>query len=108
MREKDARDIINIISHFFDLQSDLIYEYHADLFTGGALELEDISAIVISREIKKIVKGNKALATRINAILEGFLNTNEKSPFVRNMVSESGRTVEDIVKLIGDLKQGIS
>lgn len=32
VRTKDARDIINIMLHFFELQADLIYDSHADLF----------------------------------------------------------------------------
>jgi predicted nucleotidyltransferase len=33
-RFKDPRNIINIILHFFDLQAELIYSQHSDLFAG--------------------------------------------------------------------------
>ena len=34
-RMKDALDIASILDHFFDLQADLIYEKHNDLFAEG-------------------------------------------------------------------------
>src|SRR5690242_428632 len=48
-RSKDARDIANILLHFFDLHADLIYEHHGDLFGVEERSLEEISAIVIGR-----------------------------------------------------------
>jgi predicted nucleotidyltransferase len=107
VRAKDARDIINIILHFFDLQADLIYESHAVLFGGEELELEEIAAIVIGREMKKIVATNEELSKRQSIILGGLLNTKENSPFVRNMVSESGRTVEEVLNLMTRLQTGL-
>lgn len=93
--------------HFFDLQADLIYESHADLFGGEELELEEIAAIVIGREMKKIVAVNKELSKRLSTILGGLLSTKENSPFVRNMVSESGRTVEEVLNLMTNLQTGL-
>jgi len=108
VRAKDARDIINIMLHFFDLQADLIYESHADLFGGEEMELEEIATIVIGREMKKIVATNEDLSKRITGILEGLLSTKENSPFIRNMVSESGRTVEEVLNLMTRLQTGLN
>jgi predicted nucleotidyltransferase len=108
VRSKDARDIINIMLHFFDLQSDLIYESHADLFGGEEMELEEIAAIVIGREIRNIAAPNAALFKRLNTIIEGLLMTKENSAFIRNMVSESGRTVEGTLNLLINLQTGLN
>lgn len=108
VRLKDARDIINIMLHFFDLQSDLIYESHADLFGGEEMELEEIAAIVIGREIRNIAAPNEALFKRLNTIIDGLLMTKENSAFIRNMVSESGRTVEEILNLLIKLPTGLN
>jgi predicted nucleotidyltransferase len=108
VRSKDARDIINIMLHFFDLQADLIYESHADLFGGEEMELEEISAVVIGREIKNIAATNEALFKRLNTIMEGLLMTKENSAFIRNMVGESGRTVEGILNLLINLQTGLN
>lgn len=94
-RMKDARDIANIIDHFFELHADLIYDKHVDLFTEGSpLTLEDISAIVIGREIKEICGANEALLTRLQTILQNHIAQAENSSFVRNMVAETGKDVE--------------
>ncbi|WP_345949036.1 nucleotidyl transferase AbiEii/AbiGii toxin family protein [Mucilaginibacter sp. PAMB04274] len=108
VRSKDARDIINIMLHFFDLQADLIYDSHADLFGGEEMELEDIAAIVIGREIRKIADSNENLFKRMDTIMDGLLLAKEDSAFVRNMVSESGRTVEEILYLLTWLQIGLN
>jgi predicted nucleotidyltransferase len=97
-RMKDARDIANIIDHFFELHADLIYDKHVDLFTEGSpLTLEDISAIVIGREIKEICGANEALLARLQTILQNHIAQAENSSFVRNMVAETGKDVEQSV-----------
>jgi predicted nucleotidyltransferase len=62
-RLKDARDIANIIENYFDLQTDLVYDQHNDIFNVAEdalnqLFLEEVSAEVLGREIKKIIKDN--------------------------------------------------
>lgn len=61
-RSKDARDVANIIEHFFDLQADLIYNNHADLFPDedDGQTLQEIAATVIGREIKAICASNES------------------------------------------------
>lgn len=74
--------LANIIHHFFDLQPDFVYrDDHPDLFTETAEEqtLQDISAIVIGGEIKKIVATNTTLGFRIRQILEGHIAKAEDS-----------------------------
>lgn len=107
VRAKDARDIINIMLHFFDLETELIYDTHADLFGEEEMELEEIASIVIGREIKGIAVANEELFIRLNGIIKGLLLTKENSAFVRNMVSESGRTVKEILNLLIRLQTGI-
>lgn len=78
-RGKDPRDIINIIFHFFDLQSDFIYDHHSDLFgREGDPSLEQIAASVIGREIKKTIVGNHDLLERLIEILEVHLKQKKK------------------------------
>lgn len=59
-RLKDARDIANILANYFELQADVVYNEHADIFTVSDNELRTltfpvISSIVIGREIKRII-----------------------------------------------------
>jgi len=102
LRFKDARDIINIVNHYFNLQSDFIYENHADLFgdENQDITLEEISAMVIAREIKKMIKENKVLSLRLIRILSEHLVLAEESALIRNMVAECGKDVEQIVAIL--------
>lgn len=106
-RIKDALDIASIIEHFFDLQADLIYEKHCDLFGDDELTLEEISAFVIGREIKLIVEGNRTLLERLRNILEGHVAKNEKSAFIRGMIGNTETTVESKAKLLSNMHSSL-
>lgn len=107
-RFKDPRDIINIIFHFFDLQAELIYNQHSDLFAGDEISLEKISATVIGREIKKTIEENEELYSRVKTILKIHLEKKEASAFIRAMVEEADSNVENIMELIIALSNGLN
>ena len=113
-RFKDARDVAGIIEYFFGLQADLIYSRHLDLFTDSEKDqnLQEMSAIVIGREMREIIGENKPLLERVKRILEIHINEKEESSFVRNMVAETDKTVEKMVKqlenILRELKQPIT
>lgn len=108
MRFKDARDIFNVIDHYFDLQAELIYEHHSDIFESEAIGENEIAAQVIGREMKKIAAGNDKLLERLTSILSKQIGLMEKSPFVRNMVQEADGTVEEMVWLLKKLANGLT
>jgi len=101
-RIKDARDIAGIINHFFDLQADLIYQEHADLFADekDTRTSQEISAIVIGREIKKICATNDVLLHRLKQILQTHITMKDRSIFIRNMVIELYETVETAIRYL--------
>jgi predicted nucleotidyltransferase len=107
IRSKDARDIANIIIHFFDLQAEMIYENHADLFDEEERSLAHISALVIGREIHKMVAKNPSLHQRLKTILSKLLESKGNSSFVRNMVNESKSTIDQMVQLLDSLLKGM-
>ncbi|HJV19187.1 MAG TPA: hypothetical protein VJ552_04850 [Sediminibacterium sp.] len=113
-RLKDVIDIANIIDHFFDLQTDLIYsDSNLDLFESAHADFEDtnlqfISAIVIGREIKKIVHDNADLITRIRLILKRHIELKENSELVRKMSSETEVGTDQIVEWLQALLLGIT
>ncbi len=109
-RTKDSRDIANIIDHFLDLQGDLIFNNHNDLFTEDVKEdaLDEISATVIGREIKKICAANEKLSGRLKEILQSHIDQKEESLFVRNMVAETGGNVEKSVRLLQNIKSSLN
>lgn len=101
-RAKDAKDIASIITHYFDLQADFIYSHHIDLFEDetDSKTLEEISAIVIGREIKAICAGNIALLERLQLILSTHTRRAAESNFVRYMVEETNTNVRQCVQLL--------
>lgn len=108
-RIKDARDIANIIAHFFDLEGDLIYEHHSDLFLDETdLELDELSAIVIGREIYAILKRNHPLCQRLVCILNSHLEKAERSDFIRNMAQETNATIEHMIRYLKGILSGLS
>jgi len=109
-RTKDARDIANILEHFFDLQADLIYGKHVDLFEdeNDQRSLQDISAIVIGREIKQICAGNLQLLERIQKILKTHIELAENSPFIRNMVEETKKDVGQCIQWLDNIRSSLS
>lgn len=108
-RAKDVRDIANIIQHYFDLQADLIYEKHADLFLQDTdPSLEEISASVIGREIKKICGNNQPLLLRIQTILQAHTAGKYKKLFIRNMASETNWTEEKSIRVLMSMLHSVS
>ncbi|MDZ7758072.1 nucleotidyl transferase AbiEii/AbiGii toxin family protein [Rhodohalobacter sp.] len=76
-RNTDPADISDIILHFFDIESEVIYEDHNDLFDRD-LELHEIAAVVIGREMSEILKVNKVLRDRVLRILSLEERTQKK------------------------------
>jgi len=112
-RLKDARDIANIINLYFDLQTDLIYGEHSDIFLASEeqlnkVSLQEIAAMVIGREIKKVIDKNDTLLGRIKKILDDNITQSEKSPFNRNMVEETGSSLATVVSWLKSMLIGVS
>jgi predicted nucleotidyltransferase len=106
IRLKDARDVINILTHYFDLQAEMIYEHHADLFGEDEGSLSEVSTIVIGREMKRIVADNLNLYERLIGILTRQIELKENSAFIRNMVNETNSNMEEIIGLLKSLLNG--
>ncbi|HMH23625.1 MAG TPA: nucleotidyl transferase AbiEii/AbiGii toxin family protein [Puia sp.] len=112
VRQKDVRDIGNLIANYFELQADLIYEQHVDLFSVDddafrEQSLQELAAIVIGREIKKIIQQNSGLLQRVKSIVENFLAQKEESVFVRQVVQETNQPVSEILKWLTKLLGGL-
>ncbi len=106
-RQKDAADIGNILFYFFDLHQDLIYEKHFDLFGKEERTLEKIAAIVLGREIYKIVLANKDLTQRLQNIMNGHINLGENSTFVRLITMETGKEIDLVISYLQNILWGL-
>jgi len=106
-RQKDAIDIGNIIMNFFLLHDTIIYDFHNDLFEQER-NLENISAIVIGREMKKITGINSSLFNRLENILNIHISTSDDSKLVRLMVNETRKNVTEVTSYLSDIAWGLN
>ncbi len=112
-RLKDAGDIGNIIKHFEDLEPDLIYaDENLDIYAGDnpyieTHSMQSASAVIIGREIKKIIVGNENLFIRLREILADKMEKKENSPFVRQMTEETKTNVNEVMDWIKALQKGL-
>jgi len=76
-RTQDPQDIVQIIENYFEVEKEMIWEEHHDLFDEDS-ELIEIGAKVIGREINQIISENKTLKERVLNILslEGRVQKN--------------------------------
>ena len=102
-RTQDPQDIADIIEAFFDIESEVIYEDHKDLFDRD-LELHEYAAIVIGREIKEILTENEGLKERIHHILS--LSETTQQRMAEAMVSGT-RTLEQVNRWFAFINEGI-
>lgn len=112
IRLKDARDIGNILNHFFELENDLMYnQKHADIFQDQqALEtisIQEIASEIAGRSIREIIITNPTLLNRIILILNKHIKEAESSLFVRNMSEEAGVPISEILRWLNKLFIGV-
>ncbi len=67
-RTQDPQDIAQIIENYFEIEKEMIWEEHNDLFDEDS-DLIEIGARVIGREINQIISENKTLKERVLNIL---------------------------------------
>jgi hypothetical protein len=97
---------MSIIQNFFNLQKDIIYDHHNDLF-GDDRSLELISARVIGREMGKPLDQNTELKERVVKILQGHIALKEKSSFILKMASFMYLATEDCARYLEEVLNGI-
>jgi predicted nucleotidyltransferase len=107
-RRDDIKDISDILNHFFDMYDNEIWENHNDLFVGENVELKNIAARVMGREMYKIAKRNNKLFNRIEGILSINTEVIAKSKMAAIMVEYFENTVEENVLLLQEIKKGFT
>ena len=108
IRIKDIHDIGTILKNYFELESENIYENHAELFEEES-SLELVAARVLGREMQKILNKNPLLKDRILGILSENTQSLEKSTIGRILVNIFNfESVEDAVKILDQIIKGIT
>lgn len=78
VRQNDIKDISLILKHYFDIETDIIYEQHNDLFEDNR-DTPIIAARVVGRQMKRIIGRSIDLEKRVTAILQREIDNSEKS-----------------------------
>jgi predicted nucleotidyltransferase len=106
VRRNDITDICDILKHFFEMYEDEIYNNHNDLFTGN--EIENISAIVLGREMRKIANRNIKIYDRIEKILNENTVEIAKSHIALIMTEYFDYSVTENIALLDSIKIGFT
>ena len=107
VRSKDLIDISFIIQHYFDLESDLIYEKY-NRFFGDELEVYQIAALALGGEIKEILSSSDILNKSILQLLNTQLNLRAKSVMIQIMTQEMNVDADKVIEYIELILKGIN
>lgn len=105
MRSKDILDIAVILQHYFDIESDLIYEHHLDLFEEDA-DLKLIAGRVLGRQMRQILQRSIELEKRVIGILQAAIEGKESSTVVKLLAGQNKMDVEFATQLIVSILSG--
>lgn len=106
IRRDDLRDILTILTHFFEMYTDQIYEHHSDLFGGDEFGLNLIAARVMGREMKKIAIRNEKLYERLTNLLEKNTMDVNTSEIGKIMANWGNTTVAESLKPLLEIQLG--
>lgn len=106
VRQKDIQDIALILNHYFDIESEIIYEDHNDLFEDNR-DIPYIAARVLGRQIKTILNRSTELEKRITGILQNEIDNPEKSKIAELMVKGTNSTISEAIDLLKEILTGI-
>ena len=110
MRSKDIQDIGAILNNYFEMESELIFEQHSDLFEKEIGNMIEVSARVIGREMLPILNRNPVLKERILSILNNNIehyNENRLTIILTGILHFSPGSIEDTVRVLTEIIMGI-
>ncbi|SHJ08939.1 Predicted nucleotidyltransferase [Arenibacter nanhaiticus] len=106
IRRDDLKDILSILSHFFNMYTDQIYEHHSDLFGYDDFGLNLIAARVMGREMKKIAIRNQKLHDRLSNLLAKNTMDINTSQMAKIMANLADITIEESLRPLLEMRLG--
>jgi predicted nucleotidyltransferase len=107
VRQNDIKDISLILKHYFDIETDIIYEQHNDLFEDNR-DTPIIAARVVGRQMKRIIGRSLDLKKRVTIILQREIDNSEKSKMVELMVRGTDNSIIDAIEILKEILQGLN
>lgn len=106
VRQNDIKDITLILKHYFDIETDNIYELHNDLFEDNR-DTSLIAARVIGRQMKSIFAKSKNVEERIISIIQKEIDTPEKSKIAELMVTGTDSEITSAIAILKEILEGL-
>lgn len=104
-RIKDIKDINRICEHYPDIETNMIWEEHSDLY-NDKLDHSEVSMIVLGRLMQRIMKENQALSKRVVSIIDKALKY--ESDILEQMINDSmTQTLDEKAAIFQNIKRGI-
>lgn len=107
-RPKDIQDIRLILQHYFTIAENDIFEHHNDLFGEDDIDLVQIGARVMGRQMQPIVNRSRKLSDKIRSILSRQIELDERSIVAEWLVRDTDWTLVYAINLLRQLKSGMS
>ena len=104
-RAKDINDINFIIEKYAEMNVEYVSNEHYDILGKGWDE--NLSAIVLGRDMRKIMKTDEALMNRILDILNSSIEDNHNSKIALLMMTGKDKTLEQKIEVLKNLRDGI-
>lgn len=106
VRQNDIKDITLILKHYFDIETDNIYELHNDLFEDDR-DTSLIAARVLGRQMKSIFAKSKDVEERITSIIQREIDNPEKSKIAELMVTGTENEINSAIAILKEILTGI-
>jgi len=107
-RNKDLKDLNQILSNYWSFVEDEAYEKHLDLFDDD-FTTEIAAARILGRHLKTTIQKSSTLQKRILRILEE--QTNQVDPpglMLQGFASENDTSIDDVKLLLDEILKGIT
>ena len=107
-RTDDLADILTIIEHYFEINTDEIIEFHYDTFPEKEeIDTFKVAAEVIGRKSYEFLKESKTLSFRINKILDINTKSKSESKIARTWAWQKGWEIEYTYTVLEAFQKGL-
>lgn len=107
IRKDDIKDFGTLLQHFFSMYSEQIYEHHSDLFGSLDIDLKEVGARVMGREMKQISMRNPKLHNRLTTLFHENTQDMRTSKIALLLSQFFDNTVETNIKLLSAILTGL-
>lgn len=107
-REKDLKDLNQILNHYWEFVEEEAYEKHTDLFNEDDFRMDVAAARILGRHLHTTLEKSDLLRQKIIQILrEQAAQTDPPGPMVGKMARERDQSPDDIKRVMDAVLVGV-